>query len=322
MPLESTGPPETPLSAPAHGKKVSVILNSGSGFGNPHEAAHQVDRTLSAGGVWTEVIPVKPGMDLAQLARQRVAQGADIVVAGGGDGTVRAVAQGVTGTDAAMAILPAGTWNHLARDLEMPLELTEALEALRQGKVVRVDVGEVNGAVFVNNSILGLYPIYRRYRDIEQRKGRWPWLALVIGWAKVLARNPHMTLRMEMGDRVVTRRTQYVLVANNEHRLKGYELGNRERLNEGRLWVHVLRPRGRMGLLGLFVKLLLGRLDREREFEVFAADRVTLHSEAQKLPVAVDGEMRMLDTPLRYRSRAQELRIVVPAQAAERLEGS
>ncbi|MEO5735178.1 MAG: diacylglycerol kinase family protein [Rubrivivax sp.] len=98
------------------------------------------------------------GGEIAVKVTQAISQRADVIVAGGGDGTVSAVAAALTGGDIALGVLPLGTLNHFAKDLGLPLTLDEAVRQIAAGQTTRVDVGGVNGRVFVTNSSLGLYP--------------------------------------------------------------------------------------------------------------------------------------------------------------------
>ena len=103
-------------------------------------------------GVEAQVVVTKRGDDISSLAAHALAERRRPVVAGGGDGTVNAVAGKLAGTDTALGVLPMGTLNHFAKDIGIPLNLEAAVYNLFTGKIRKVDVGEVNGRVFVNNS--------------------------------------------------------------------------------------------------------------------------------------------------------------------------
>src|SRR5476649_731552 len=112
-------------------------------------------------------------------AKRALARGVDAVVAGGGDGTINAVASVLAGSSVALGVLPLGTLNHFAKDLNIPLDLDQAIATIARGTTAQVDVGDVNGRIFVNNSSLGLYPHIVRARDQQQRRlGRGKWTRL------------------------------------------------------------------------------------------------------------------------------------------------
>ncbi|HVG33349.1 MAG TPA: diacylglycerol kinase family protein, partial [Pyrinomonadaceae bacterium] len=119
----------------------------------------------------------KSGNEIVELARRAARDDCHTVIAGGGDGTINAVASAVVGTDKRLGVLPLGTLNHFAKDLKIPLDLEGAVSNIFDAHVARVDVGEVNGRIFLNNSSLGLYPSIVRQREKQQERlgrGKWP----------------------------------------------------------------------------------------------------------------------------------------------------
>jgi diacylglycerol kinase family enzyme len=108
--------------------------------------------------VESSILVARNGRELTALARLAIEEHGGIVVAAGGDRTINAVASALVGTDSPMGVLPLGTLNHFAKDLKIPLELESAVATMLTGRVVRIDVGEVNGHLFLNNSSLGIYP--------------------------------------------------------------------------------------------------------------------------------------------------------------------
>jgi diacylglycerol kinase family enzyme len=150
---------------------LTCILNDKAGSNNTAEARALIGRVASERGWEARVLLSSSGSSLPSLAEQACAAGG-LVVSGGGDGTIAAVAAALVGKDAVLGVLPMGTLNHFAKDLGIPLELEKAVQTLFTGKVARVDVGEVNGRVFLNNSSIGFYPRLVQERERQQRQGR------------------------------------------------------------------------------------------------------------------------------------------------------
>lgn len=217
--------------------KATIFVNASSGWDEKADAPEKLRAWFADSGIDAEVQYVARGVNLAEKARDAVAQGADIVVAGGGDGTLSATASALAGTDVAFGILPVGTLNHFARDLGLPLDLEAAAKVVCSGRTVDVDIAEVNGKTFLNNSIIGLYPVFRFLRAEQERKGMPSKLALLWAAAGVFHRLPLFTLRFLVGGKEIVRRTPYVLIANNEHAMQGWQLGTRRSLSEGKLWI-------------------------------------------------------------------------------------
>jgi diacylglycerol kinase family enzyme len=218
---------------------------------------------------------------------------------------------------ALLGIIPAGTLNHLARDLKLPLDEEEAARAVLAGSETSIDAAMVNGRVFVNNSVLGFFPYYRTLREKLERccfgpskAGRF--VAVLVGLCVALWRLPRLRVTYSANGSQRSLRTPFVLVGNNEHRMQGWALGARTVLNTGSLWIYVMRPHTRWQLLTKVVRVLLGRMPRESLFEVFSGERITIESSRRRLGVGVDGEVVELDTPLHYESLPGALRVLVP----------
>ena len=235
-----------------------------------------------------------------------------MIVAGGGDGTLSAVASGVAGTETVFGVLPVGTLNHFARDLGLPLDMEQSAHIICRGNTDYVDVAEVNGKTFLNNSILGLYPIFRFLRAEEERRGLPAKLALVLGTLRVIWRYPFLKLRFLVRGQEIARKTPYVLVANNRHAMEGWNLGKRESLHEGKLWIYVMKPQSRWSLLRMLLRLVLGKFRAADHFDIFSAEELWVEARSGRMGVALDGEVHVMQTPLHYRVLPRSLRVFVP----------
>ncbi|MGB8507422.1 MAG: diacylglycerol kinase family protein, partial [Pyrinomonadaceae bacterium] len=220
-----------------------------------------------------------------------------------------------------LGVLPLGTLNHFAKDLGIPLTLADAARNVGSGRTTRVDVGEVNGHIFINNSSLGLYPrIVRRREKLQQRLGgrggKWPaflWAAL-----SVLRRYPFLNVRLSADGGEIARRTPFVFVGNNEYRMEGFQIGGRACLDAGRLSLYVTHRTGRWGLLRLALRALFGRLREAKDFDAVCAVEIFVETHRPKhIPVAIDGEVMALTTPLHYRVRPGALRVIVPVATGD-----
>jgi len=308
-------------------RSFTVLWNASSGWDEKTAAAETVRQILSEQGRTVEMRRVEQGLDLCGESEQIAGSGTDVLVAAGGDGTLNAAASALVHQSTALGVLPAGTLNHFARDLEIPLELSEAARLLVSGDVVRVDAASVNGRVFINNSVLGLFPNYRAIKESWERRGfgRWRvgrWIAMLAGMLGVFWRLPSVFVRLEVGGQTRQFRTPFVLVANNEHQMEGFALGRRSSLNEGRLWVYIMRPHGRWKLLRMIAGLLLGRTPRRSIFEIYQASQLTIESKRRRIGVGVDGEIVKMTSPLEFRSLPEALRVIVPASYQQRLESA
>ena len=251
--------------------------------------------------------------DITALAREAMSGDEDTIVAGGGDGTVSSIAAVVAGTEKIMGVLPLGTLNHFAKDLHIPLKLEAAVRTIVDLHVKPVDVGEVNGRVFVNNSSLGIYPHIVHRRVVEQmrlRMGKWP--AFVWAAMHAFRRFPFLDLCVEVEGKTLRRQTAFLFVGNNEYDMTGFRIGARRHLDTGRLGLYLTHRAGRWGLIRLAVRALLGHLNQEKDFKEYLVEEALIETRRRLVLVAADGEVKWMESPLHYRSRPRALRVIVP----------
>src|SRR5688500_1443894 len=197
--------------------RVLVILNQAAGTLAASQAGDEPVRIragFAAAGVEADVRSVE-GPDLERVTRQAGAEGFDAVVAGGGDGTLNTIANALAGGPVAFGVLPLGTHNHFAKELNVPLDLDAAVPALAAGTTTQLDVGEVNGRVFLNFSSLGLHPMMVKHRDAQRDVlGRNKFVAMFVALLHVLRRLPVVRVKIWFGDTVIRRTTPSVIVGN------------------------------------------------------------------------------------------------------------
>ncbi|MEC5163819.1 MULTISPECIES: diacylglycerol/lipid kinase family protein [unclassified Janthinobacterium] len=295
---------------------IVVIINAGAGCGYAADWTEQLDAKFRANGFEAAITLAESGADMIATAQAAVAAGAAMVVAGGGDGTINAVASALVDSGVAFGVLPLGTLNHFAKDLRIPLPLDEAIANLAQGAAALVDVGEVNGRVFLNNSSLGLYPDIVRDREKQQRRlGRGKWLAFAWAALAALRRYPFLSVRLSVNGQRHARSTPFVFIGNNEYVMQGFNIGERARLDAGQLSLYVAQRPGRLGLVRLAFHALSGRLAEQKDVDVLLATEMDIETRHKRLRVATDGEVTVMATPLRYRIRRGALRVLVPRPA-------
>jgi diacylglycerol kinase family enzyme len=294
--------------------RVAVFnARSGAGSGQPPEQrCAELSQSFQAEGIQAVVCPLDAG-SLEADVRRSLAGNVDAVVAAGGDGTVSAVASLLAGTGIPLGVLPMGTLNHFARDLGLPLEIQPAIRVIAAGQMRAVDIGEVNGRCFVNNSSIGLYPHLVSRRDRRQeRLGSGKWLAMLWAMLSLFRRYPVVSVLLETPDQRVARTTPFVFVGNNRYTVDGLMVGTRERLDEGILSLYFANRTGRFGLLRLALRALLGRLEQAADFDSIAAPAVRVHTRKKTLKVSLDGEVVRLVPPLLYVVRQGALTVLVP----------
>ncbi len=298
--------------------KVAVILNasagSNAGADDPTGVA-RVSQAFERAGLEANV--EAPSKDaFLDVVRKAIAGNADIVAIGGGDGTLGSGAQALLGSAKPLGVLPLGTLNHFARDAGIPLDLGLAIETIRNGHVIEVDVGEVNGRIFLNNSSIGLYPTAVAEREeLRHQSGGGKWLAMFSASANVFRRFPLLHVALHAEGQMVALTTPFVFVGNNRYEMSLLTLGTRASLQGGKLSVYVPRDGGRTGLLRLALRALIGRLDQERDFHSATLRELEIRTRRSSLRVSFDGEVTRMTSPIRYIIRPRALRVLVPVPA-------
>ena len=293
----------------------TCILNGASVHAEAVRAL--IARTSSELGTQARVIVTRTGEEPVRIAKRAVSEKHSRVAAGGGDGTVNAVAGAVAGTDTALGVIPMGTLNHFAKDAGIPLDLEDAVRNFFTGRVVKVDVGEVNGRVFVNNSGIGVYPHLVRQREEQQRHGHTKWLAFVLAVGSVLRRYSRLRVKLHLSEaEALARLTPFLFVGNNKYEIAGLEIGRRISLTSGRLWVCTAPRAGRRGLIGMAWRTLRGRAS-DHELNAIEVEETWVEPATPWINVSTDGEVSLMAAPLHYRIRPGILGVIVPARAAK-----
>jgi len=303
----------TPASADIAGPMF--ILNGHSA--HVAEAQGHIMRICGEFGVASHVVVTKRGDDLSSLAGRAASQKGGPIVAGGGDGTVNAIAGKLAGSDIVLGVLPMGTLNHFARDVGVPRSLEGAVRNVFTGQVVEVDVGEVNGRIFVNNSGIGFYPHFVRVREEQERLGHPKRVAFMLALHSLVRRYFRLRINVHMRKaEALEHVTPFLFVGNNRYRTSGFEIGTRAGLDSGRLWVCTAPQTGRENFLRVAFRTLMGRAI-DQELHAFETEQICVQPETARINVSTDGEVSVMDTPLHYRIRPRALRVVVPTKESQ-----
>jgi diacylglycerol kinase family enzyme len=299
-------------------RRYLVILNEKSGTKGADPAA--VRDAFAQAGVVADVRAVAPD-DMEPALRAAAGDCPDAVIIGGGDGTVRCAAAALAGTGVTLGVLPVGTLNHFAKDLGVPAAVDAAITALAGGAVAEVDVGEVNGEVFVNNCSLGSYPeAVRRREALRRARGHGKWWAMCRAVFHTFVRLRRLRLRIAVDAQPPrTVRAPFVFVANN--RYSGHLLGAnlRPALDGGRLWVYTAHAHRHLTIIRMFFQSLFRRIDAADALEAKSGARIVIeHGGGGSVAAAVDGELVLLRSPLRFRIRPGALRVLRPKAAEAR----
>lgn len=299
--------------------KATVILNASAGLTTTGKVSDTVSRIREAfQRAHCEAEILAPAREAFLAAVERAAASdADVVVLGGGDGTLSTGASALVGGHKPLGILALGTFNHFAKDASIPLDLDQAVQTIKSGHVIEVDVGEVNGRIFLNNSSIGLYPSAIDQREeLRHRHGGGKWPAMFNASVDVFRRFPLLDVTLQVENRAVRVSTPFVFVGNNRYEMSLLSLGTRANLQGGELSIYLPRDGGRMGLLRLAFRALFGRLNQDRDFHSVMVQEVEIRTRRRSVRVSLDGEVAQMTSPIRYVTRPRALRVLAPSPEA------
>ena len=291
--------------------KGALFFNPLSGARLPAAELEAFRTAIAESGL--ELVEISKGVDVTHEVRVRFEQGVRLFVAAGGDGTVNCVVQPLVNTDAAVAVIPVGTYNHFAKDAGIPLDWRVALDVALGNQVRQIDTARINERFFVNNVSLGLYPelVARR----EEKGRNYPrWKARLYAFYGTLQKYPHVTLNIETAHHHEVVRTHVFMISNNSYDLSrlGIE-APRNTLDAGRLSVYWLPHLPRIRLMKFVAHYLAGRVRTAPGFRSFHTARVKVQTSRKTLRVGIDGEVFVMNTPLVITSVPQSLLVKAPA---------
>ena len=271
----------------AAGRQGIIIYNPAAGRGHAATLRKTAEERLGAGWEWRPT--ARPG-HAVELARAAAGEGAPVVVAFGGDGTVGDVGRGILGSDAALGILPMGTGNDVARNLGLPLDLGAACDALARGRVRRVDVGRINGTAFLNNAGTGFDARVMQTMNTSIRFVRGK-PAFILAVLKMFPGFQPFSLSLACDGRPAEMlRAMMLSVLNGSVYGAGMKACPDGVMDDGELDVMVITAMPKPQLLALFPKVIAGQHAGHPAVRLFRARRLVIDCDPPQ-PLNIDGDV-------------------------------
>lgn len=297
-------------------KILHLIANTKSGKGRGAEIPGLARAACAEHGAQlvhhASVTPTEFATEIKEAVRQAGSDGG-IVVAAGGDGTLRAVAEECVKAGVTFAAVPMGTFNLFARGHRIPEDPSEALRLALTGRARGVRLGQINGHVFLINASLGLYA-----KAIHERKARtlrWGRNRIVVVISTILSLlSKHRLLDVEMvreGERRRLR-TPMIFIGNNALQLRDLKMDVAACMKENRLALVLLKPVRKLEILRVIFRGILKTLEKDSKLDTFCVDELTIHTSKPRQHVALDGEMFKLVSPFRVRALPECLNMILP----------
>lgn len=291
--------------------KAAIIVNSASGTVQGLETedlCSQIAAKMGALG-WTFTLSAVSGEELGDCL-QTVGEDTDLLIAGGGDGTIAAAAERAIGLDIPLAILPLGTMNIFARDLNIPLNLEAALDALESDRIRKVDVAYVNEAIFLNSVILGAFANLARHRErIRSAEGFEALVANARQMFRTFRGYSRHSYEVKDDNRRRTVRAGTIQVTNNPLVNSLVPLPQRKSISSGLLGCYIDHSRTPAGFAKASMQAVSGGMPADPSITSFENSEITIGPRRDFIEASVDGEVRKLESPLQFRVLHDALKI-------------
>ena len=290
-----------------------VIMNRESGAADKAALTTEIEAAFGAHGWQVEFVLAGP-RDLRSRTQQVVAQAPGTIVVVGGDGTINTVASTCVEAKRPLGLIPAGTFNYVSRNLGVPTEVAQAVAVITNGWVRQVDIGEINGRIFLNNAGLGLYAQMLERREQDKRRfGRRRLVAFFSGMRSLLSSHPQYAVELVADGQTARHLTTTVFFGCNALQLDDFNVTAAECLRHQKLAVLVLKLHSRWEVTVAACAALRGRLDEASTTEAFCASSIRVQTRRRTLKVAIDGEIVLLRSPLDVTLRPGALQVFAPA---------
>jgi len=234
----------------------------------------------------------------------------DLVIIGGGDGSVNAAVEGLLDTELPLGILPLGTANNLARTLEIPASLLEACQIIAEGQIHRIDLGWVNGQYFFNIASLGLSAEVNR-RVSKKFKRRWGVFAYIVTSLQVISTVRPFWVDIQWDGQSIEVKTIQITVGNGRYYGSGLVIADDATIDDQRLDLHSLEIQHWWEMLPLIPAALRGKSSTGKGVRIIKSKDIQLQTR-KPYPINTDGE-RTTETPARFRVIPQALPVFVPS---------
>lgn len=295
--------------------RIGAVINKSSGELSPEEAKDRLESIKQnlKNRVADGCLSVVEGSEVENEVKRLLSLEIDLLVIGGGDGTVSTGARHVADTDIPLLILALGTKNNFVRDAGIPEDPKNAILLLDQLRTKKLDVGEVNGHIFINNATLGLYPNLVREREEKTNKHGWSkWRAKIVAVIIVLWRLPLLRMTVESNEFRIKLFTPFLFVGNNKYEKITTSEANRPSLDKGKLWLCMAQSPRFWELLKMAWQLSFNSLKETENLDMHLLTSVQVKPRKHNVTVAVDGENFKMKTPLHFKIRNRSLRIIIP----------
>lgn len=290
-------------------RKAHLIANSKSGKGKGASLAQIGQKIAQEVGVELVCHEISELNKAIEIANRE----SSLVIAAGGDGTIRAVAEKAAEHDVKFGVIGCGTFNFFARNHRIPEDLEQAFRLALTGEIRPVRLGEINGRVFLINASLGLYA--KAIKEREVRTSRWGRNRLVVILSTFMSMlSKHRLLSVDLVTKEQSQRvtTPMIFIGNNALQLRNLAMDVARCMKQDLLAVVIMKPLTKMEIVRIFWRGFTKTLEKEDRLESFCVSSLVIHTRRSQETVALDGEMFQMNSPLKVQALPKALQMVLP----------
>jgi len=295
--------------------RYEVIINSesGSGFFKDIEKEQRLRKIFTDSGHEARISIVAPA-DLDEAMRKMAESEADVLIIGGGDGTITSAAKLLKGTAKVLGVLPLGTFNLEARDLHIALDPFEAAKQLLDSEITEIDLLAVNDECCLCATVIGFYPALAKSREDFHGRSWWAKsVRIVREIATVAVKSPALDLEITAGGKTIRRRTRLAAFSPGHYVESVGLIPDREDLASGMLSAYVSEHLTRTQMLKAAFGFLAGRLFGTDEMTLIESSEITINVRRKRsIPTMIDGEVMDMEMPFRLRILPRALKVLRP----------
>jgi len=289
-------------------KRILFIINPISGIGKQKGVERLIGDRMDKNRFIAEVVYTNAPGNATEISRKAAIDGIDIVVAVGGDGTVNETAAGLVGTNSALAILPAGSGNGLARHLKIPMNLKRAIDIIGHEKILKIDTATINDQLFVNVAGVGFDASVAKKFATAGKRGFSTYFRITASSYKNYKPKQYTLI---IDGKVIKRRALLVSFANSNQFGNNTSIDSAASVNDGFIDVCIVGKMPEWKTIFLAPLLFLRKFDRTRYVEIIRAKEVVLKRKKGK-SIHLDGDPKIMGKELSIKINPLSLNVMVP----------
>ncbi len=294
-------------------KKIQAIINPISGVGSKRKIPKLIEEMCDKEGNSLDITFTEYAGHASELTRKAIDEGANVILAVGGDGTVNEIARAMLHADAVLGIIPKGSGNGLARELHIPMDVKGALEVIRKGNITTVDSCTANDRIFFCTCGVGFDAAVSQKFANEKHRGSLTYIKNTV--EEYLSYKPEPYELLVDDDQTIKEKAFLVACANASQYGNNAFIAPHANIEDGKMDITILAPFTPLDIAPLAIQLFTKQIDRNSKIRTMKAREVTIIRQKPGV-MHLDGEPVMVDSHIRIRVQPHSLKVFTSDQVS------